>query len=145
MMKVDKIDKNIIECLKSDGRMSNNEIAARMAVSEGTVRNRIKKLTQNGFMKVRGLMDPNQIKEKQVIFIGAKVAVSKDLEKAAEAVAKLPDVNSTSVVTGRFDLIIELFTEPYDVINFICNDLGKLDSIISTESFLTLKNYNKWI
>jgi len=145
MMKVDKIDQQIIECLKLDGRVSNNEIAAKLSVSEGTVRNRIRKLTQNGFMRVKGLLDPNQIKEKQVIFIGAKVAVSKDLEKAAEAVSKLSNVNSTSVVTGRFDLIIELFTEPYAVINFICNDLGKLDSIISTESFLTLKNYDKWI
>jgi Lrp/AsnC family transcriptional regulator, regulator for asnA, asnC and gidA len=145
MMKVDKMDQKIIDCLKSDGRMPNNEIAVKLSVSEGTVRNRIRKLTKNGFMKVKGLIDPNQITEKQVIFIGAKVAVSKDLEKAAETVSKLPNVNSTSVVTGRFDLIIELFTEPYAVINFICNDLGKLDSIISTESFLTLKNYDKWI
>ena len=144
-MKIDKIDQQIIACLKEDGRVANNEIAAKLSVSEGTVRNRIRKLTSNGFMKVKGLMDPSQIKEKQVIYIGAKVSVSKDLEKTAEAVSKLPDVNSTSVVTGRFDLIIELFTEPYSVINFICNDLGKLDSIISTESFLTLKNYDKWI
>ena len=144
-MKIDEIDQQIVACLKENGRMTNNEIAAKLSVSEGTVRNRIRKLTTNGYLKVKGLVDPNQIKEKQVIYIGAKVAVSKDLEKTAEAVSRLPHVNSTSVVTGRFDLIIELLIEPFDVINFICNDLGKLDSVISTESFLTLKNYNKWI
>jgi len=144
-MKIDKIDLEIIACLNKNGRISNNEIASKLSISEGTVRNRIRKLTENNYLKVKGLINPNQITEKQVIFLGAKVSVSKDLEKAAEAVAKLPAVNSTSIVTGRFDLIIEVFLEPYAVINFLCNDLAKLDSIISTETFMTLKNYDKWI
>ena len=54
-------------------------------------------------------------------------------------------INSTSIVTGRYDLIIEVFLEPYTVITFLCNDLAKLDSIVSTETFMTLKNYDKWI
>lgn len=144
-MKIDKIDTEIINCLNKNGRISNNEIAAKLSISEGTVRNRIRKLTDNNYLKVKGLVNPNQITEKQVIFLGAKVAVSKDLEKTAVAVSKLPHVNSTSIVTGRYDLIIEVFLEPYAVITFLCNDLAKLDSIVSTESFMTLKNYDKWI
>jgi Lrp/AsnC family transcriptional regulator for asnA, asnC and gidA len=144
-MKIDTIDMEIISCLNKNGRISNNEIAAKLSISEGTVRNRIRKLTDNAYLKVKGLVNPNQITEKQVIFLGAKVAVSKDLEKTAEAVSKLPHVNSTSIVTGRFDLIIEVFLEPYAVITFLCNDLARLDSIVSTETFMTLKNYDKWI
>jgi Lrp/AsnC family transcriptional regulator, regulator for asnA, asnC and gidA len=144
-MKFDKIDRQVIACLKENGRISNNEIAAKLSVSEGTIRNRIRKLTDNGYLKVCGLINPGKIRDKQVIFLGAKVAVSKDLEKTAEAISKLPDVNATAIVTGRYDLIIEVFMEPYAVINFISQDLGKLDSIISTESFFTLKTYRKWI
>lgn len=144
-MKVDKIDIEIISCLNKNGRISNNEIAAKLSISEGTVRNRIRKLSENNYLKVKGLVNPNQITEKQVIFLGAKVAVSKDLEKTAMAVSKLEPVNATSIVTGRYDLIIEVFLEPYAVINFLCNDLAKLDSIVSTETFMTLKNYDKWI
>lgn len=135
----------IISCLNKNGRISNNEIASKLSVSEGTVRNRIRKLTENDYLKVKGLVNSNQIKEKQVIFLGAKVAVSKDLEKTAEAVSRLEHVNSTSIVTGRYDLIIEVFLEPYALITFLCNDLANLDSIVSTETFMTLQNYNKWI
>ena len=39
---MDKLDKNIIEILKSDGRVSNAEIARNLNVSEGTIRRRIK-------------------------------------------------------------------------------------------------------
>ncbi len=145
LMKVDDVDNAIIKYLEQNGRISNNEIASGLSISEGTVRNRIKKLTENNFLKVKGLINPSMVRDKRVIFLGAKVAVSKDLETAAKAVALLPNVKSTSIVTGRYDLIIEVFLEPYAVINFICNDLGKLDSIVSTESFLTLENYGKWI
>ncbi len=144
-MKIDNIDMEIISCLNKNGRISNNEIASKLSVSEGTVRNRIRKLTENDYLKVKGLVNSNQIKEKQVIFLGAKVAVSKDLEKTAEAVSRLEHVNSTSIVTGRYDLIIEVFLEPYALITFLCNDLANLDSIVSTETFMTLQNYNKWI
>ncbi|MCP4751000.1 MAG: Lrp/AsnC family transcriptional regulator [Proteobacteria bacterium] len=144
-MKIDKTDTEIISCLNKNGRISNNEIASKLSISEGTVRNRIKKLTENNYLKVKGLVNPSQIKDKQVIFLGARVAVSKDLEKTAKAVSKLPNVNATSVVAGRYDLIIEVFLEPYAVIDFISKDLGQLETIVSTESFLTLKNYNKWV
>ena len=144
-MKIDKIDMEIISCLNKNGRISNNEIAAKLSVSEGTIRNRIRKLMDNGYLKVKGLVNSAKIKEKQVIFLGAKVAVSKDLEKTAAAVSKLEQVNSTSIVTGRYDLLIEVFLEPYALINFLCNELANLDSIVSTETFMTLKNYNKWI
>ena len=88
-MRVDKIDTGILEALRENGRMANSEIAARLSVSEGTVRNRIAKLTSAGFLTVRGLVDPDMTEEKRVIFVGVKVAVSQDLERPAEAVSKL--------------------------------------------------------
>ncbi len=144
-MKIDKTDLEIVSCLNENGRMSNNEIAAKLSVSEGTIRNRIKKLTDNNYLKVKGLLNSNLIKDKQVIFLGITVAVSKDLKKTAERVSKLPQVNSTSILAGRYDLLIEVFLKPNEIIEFLSNDLAKLDSIVSTESFITLKNYNKWI
>ena len=39
---MDKLNKNIIEILKSDGRIPNAEIARNLGVSEGTIRRRIK-------------------------------------------------------------------------------------------------------
>jgi hypothetical protein len=52
-------------------------------------------------------------------------------------------VSSVSVVTGRYDLIIEVFIEPYNLINFLSNNLPTIKTIASTESFVTLNNYNK--
>lgn len=144
-MKIDKVDLNIIELLKDNGRIQNNEIAARLSVSEGTVRNRIKKLTDNGYLSIKGLVNPEQVKYKQIIFLGVQLSESKRLEEVAQFFSEIDIVSSVYVLTGRYDLLIELFLEPFNLIEFLSNEVAKINCVASTESFVTLKSYKKWI
>jgi Lrp/AsnC family transcriptional regulator for asnA, asnC and gidA len=144
-MKKDKIDDGVIELLRENGRTPNNEIAQKLSISEGTVRNRIRKLTEGNFLKVKGICNPNAVKENQLVFLGAKVAVSKDLRKTARAVSKLPYVISVTIVSGRYDLMIEVFAPHYEIISFISDNLSAIGSIVSTESFMALESTNKWV
>ena len=50
-MKLDQTDKKIIQLLGADARMSNNQMAKVIGVTEGTVRNRIQKLIENRSLK----------------------------------------------------------------------------------------------
>ena len=50
-MKLDQTDKKIIQLLGADARMSNNQMAKVIGVTEGTVRNRIQKLIKWRFSK----------------------------------------------------------------------------------------------
>ena len=104
---MDELDKKIIALLVEDGRMSNNEIARILEISEGTVRNRIRKLADAGMLKVTGLVSPDAISEKQLFFLGVKVAVSKDLSIISEKISQLQQVQSVYITTGRYDIIIE--------------------------------------
>jgi Lrp/AsnC family transcriptional regulator, regulator for asnA, asnC and gidA len=144
-MKVDEIDLKIVEVLEENGRMTNNELATRLKISEGTVRNRVKKLLENNYLSIRGHCNPELVKKKLVIFLGIKILGNKDLEKTAIAISKLPSVKSVSMVTGRYDIFAELFIKPIELVNFLRNELAKLSAVISTESFISLKNFNKWV
>ena len=144
-LKFDSTDQNIIKILQENGRTPNNEIATRLSISEGTVRNRIKKLTEHDLLKVKGLTNPDKGTEKQLIFILVKLEMTKNWKDIARDVAKLPNVKSVSMTTGRFDLIIELFIEPHNLINFLTEDLAGIGNISSTESLVTIKNINKWV
>jgi Lrp/AsnC family transcriptional regulator for asnA, asnC and gidA len=144
-LKFDDTDRNIIKILQENGRIPNNEIASRLSVSEGTVRNRIKKLTEHDLLKVKGLTNPDKGTENQLIFILVKLEMTKNWKEIARDVTKLPNVKSVSMTTGRFDLIIELFIEPHNLINFLTEDLAGVGSISSTESLVTIKNINKWV
>jgi Lrp/AsnC family transcriptional regulator for asnA, asnC and gidA len=144
-MKIDQVDLKIVEILGESGRIPNNEIAAKLSISEGTVRNRIKKLTENNFLRVKGLLNPDEGSGKQLIFILVTLVMTKNWKEVAERVSELPNVKSVSMITGRFDLVIELFIEPHNLISFLTEQLSTVGEIKSTESLVTIKNFKKWV
>ena len=142
----DGTDRKIIAMLRDDGRMTNNEIARTLKISEGTVRNRIKKLTDDGAIRITGLVNPDFLPEKHLVLLEIKVAVSKDLTRIAEKISELPGVISVYIITGRMDIMAEVFVESkFGLIEFIGTHLASVDGIASTETHVIMKHYNKWI
>jgi Lrp/AsnC family transcriptional regulator for asnA, asnC and gidA len=136
----------IITLLKDDARITNKEIAKRLEISEGTVRNRIKLLVDGGILKLAGLVSPDKDTEKHLVMLGINLSESRCLQEKAEEISKLPGVQSTSITTGRYDLLVEVLVDvKYGLIDFLSTSLSQIDGIISTESFIIMKSYNKWI
>ena len=143
---LDAIDRGIVEALREDGRTNNSVIAARLGIAEGTVRQRMRKLTEAGVVKVSALVNPEIISEHQLCMIGVKVVESQRLEATAQAVSQLPEVRSVAIVTGRYDLLVELLVDSnHGLIRFLSESLAKVSGIQSSETFLLLKTYDKWI
>ena len=143
---IDNIDKKIINILGKHGRINNKNIASQLFVSEGTIRNRIRKLTESGVLTVSGLINPNTVDDKQLVFLGIRISSSKDLEKKAEEVSELYRVQSACITSGRYDIMIEVWVDlKYGLIDFLSKQLTSIDGIDSTESFVVLKSYNKLV
>ena len=143
---IDNLDKKIINILGRHGRINNKNIASQLSVSEGTIRNRIRKLTDSGVLTVSGLINPDTVDDKQLVFLGIKISSSKDLEKKAAEVSELYKVQSACITSGRYDIIIEVWVDlRHGLIDFLSKQLTRIDGIESTESFVVLKNYNKLV
>jgi Lrp/AsnC family transcriptional regulator for asnA, asnC and gidA len=143
---LDEIDRGIIQALRADGRTNNSVIAAKLEVAEGTVRQRVRKLNEAGVLRVSALVNPEVISEHQLCMVGLKIAESHRLEASAEAVSALPEVRSVAIVTGRYDLIAEvLVASNHGLIRFLSESLAQVQGIQSSETFLLLKTYDKWI
>ena len=143
---LDAVDKKLIEVLNKDGRINNNEIARKLSISDGTVRNRIKKLADSGHLKVIGLLNPESRADKQMILLGVKACVTKDLMDKAKEISMLNGVQSVCITTGRYDFIIEVWVDvEFGLVKFLSESLASVEGIASSESFLVIKSYNKWI
>jgi len=60
-----------------------------------------------------------------------------------EEISRLKGVVSVSVVTGRYDLIVQvLFKEGYGLLEFYTEELSKVKDIQSVETFVVYKGYN---
>ena len=103
-MKIDKTNIDIIRELK-EGKKSFKVIADKLAITENTVRSRVNKLQEEGVLEICGLVDPATLPGHRTVIIGIKLSEMNLVEKGEE-ISKLKGVISTSVVTGRYDLII---------------------------------------
>ena len=144
-LKIDQIDLDIIDILQEDGRTPNNEIAARLSLSEGTIRNRITKLTKNNYLKVKGLINPSLFIDKQLVYLLVSVPLQRGWMKVGKKLSELSEVKSVSLLTGRFDILLEVFIEPSELADFITEKIGSLSEVMSTESVIVLKQFNKWV
>lgn len=144
-MQLDQTDWSIIELL-SEQYLSNNEIARRLEVSEGTVRRRIKTLQDEGVMRIKAQLDPNVMEEKQIAMVTANVTEANLLDKKARELSRLKGVTSVSILSGQFDLLIEVIIDSNrGLMRFLIDELSTVEGLSKTETFVILKSYGKYI
>lgn len=144
-MQPDEADWKIIDILRQ-GQQTNKYIAEALGFSEPMVRRRIQNLKDAGIIQVKAVLNPDVLDHQQLAVIAVKVAKSSQLEAKAKEIAQLESVLSASIVSGRYDILVELLIDSNKgLITFLTQQLAQVKGIIATESFLLLKNYNKHI
>ena len=144
-MQPDRTDWQIINLLSKQNE-TNTTIANELGVSEGTVRQRIKKLQDAGIVKIRAIRNPELLENQQLAMVTANLAESRLLDIKAKEILQLENVLSVSILSGQYDLIIEVLVDSNKgLIKFLTEQLSKVEGITKTETFLTLKSYNKWV
>ena len=140
-MKMDETNIAIIRHLR-DGRRSLREVAKVLGVSENTIRGRVRKLTEEGVLTIRGLVNPEAIPGHRIAIIGVKLGTMNLISKGEEF-SKIRGVVSVSVVTGRFDLmLVVLFNEEFRLLDFYADEVSKVKDVQSVETFIVYKGYN---
>ena len=145
-MKLDETNKAIIKEL-SNGRKAFSIIAEKIGITENTVRSRVNKLVEDGVLQISGLVNPQYIPEMQVVVMGVKLSTL-DLEDKAKEMLRLKGVISVMVVTGRYDLIVQVVTSSADdqsLLNFFKNELSKVKGISDVETFVVYQSHNYMI
>lgn len=139
MFQPDDLDLAILELLRSDGRKPYTEIAQLLQVSEGTVRNRVARLVEKGVMQIVGLIDPVRMGYDTPAMIGVTIH-NADIEEVARKIASFPEVSYLIMVSGGFDLMVEVICrDREDFTTFINQKLRKIPGVAQTQSFFILR------
>ena len=135
---MDKLNKNIIEILKSDGRIPNAEIARNLGVSEGTIRRRIKIMIEENVLNVYAAPDPKKTGYNEEALIGIQVDPNK-LDQVGESIAEHEYATWVSRTTGGFDIFTWVTVpDSKELTNFLTYFLGNLEGVNKTETFISL-------
>ncbi len=135
---LDRIDQQIVDLLRTDGRMPYREIARRLAVSESMVRKRAGKLLESGWMRILAISDPLKLGVPIVATTYASVSPNV-LEEVTDALARNEAVRYLAIGVGSRNLVVEsLHASVEDVHAFIQKELGR-EGVYESETIHVVK------
>ncbi|MEO7938187.1 MAG: Lrp/AsnC family transcriptional regulator [Burkholderiaceae bacterium] len=147
---LDVTDKRLTKLLSVDAQDSVNQLADKLQLSAPTVRARLRALIRNNTLKVVGMLNLSERPELICAIVGISANAQGHLDTLAKRIAELPFVSSVSIVTGRFDLMVEVLVEGdiQDLYRFTSEQLPRVaePGVISrSETFVVMKSQNKWV
>jgi Lrp/AsnC family transcriptional regulator for asnA, asnC and gidA len=138
--RVDELDRQIIEALQENGRESFRRIAARLGVSEGTVRARYGRMTGEGILQVVAVTNPLGLGFDQAL-VGVKTSGAPD--EIADQLSQWPEADYVVVTAGQFDLVVEVVAADRRELLDLTNRMRALDGVVSTEIFFYLEMWKQ--
>lgn len=117
---IDDMDRQLIEMLSRDARMSNRKIALELNVTEGTVRGRIKRLQQEKLMSFTAITSFD-LSEAKLAFIGIQAEIGK-LKSIADDIAEIASVTSVMITMGRFNILAICLFDDLEHLHAVASD-----------------------
>lgn len=136
----------ILKLLTRNARYTNDDIAAMLGITEAEVKNSIKELENDGFIKgYKAVVDWEKLDDAYVSAIIELNVVPKaglGFEEVAEKIMKYEQVESVYLMSGVYDLNVVVKGKTLrDIALFVSKELASIDSVTSTTTHFVLRRY----
>jgi DNA-binding Lrp family transcriptional regulator len=140
--------RRIAALLHENARMADQEIADRLAIPQPEVTKLIAEMENDGtIMGYHALVDPEAFTGNPVrAIIEVEVQPERDggFDRVARAVSRFAEVESVYLVSGRYDLRLEVVGDSLqEVAFFVASKLAPMEGIRATATHFLLKKYKE--
>lgn len=137
--KMDEKDKQIVKILKNDGRAGYGDIGAKVGLSEGAIRKRIKTLTDDGvirkFTVKIGVADGAQA----ITLLATNP--SHQTQEVSKKIQEIPNVETIYEVTGEYDIIAVIGGMNVMEVNECIEKIRRVEGIMKTNTMIILRSW----
>ena len=146
-MKLDRLDRKVLNELQRDGRISNVDLAARVNLSESACLRRVRALEQAGLIeRYVALLDQKQVGLSGTVFVHIVLRREEQSELAAfeAAIQNIPEVMECYLMTGEFDYLLRLVVSDMADFERLHNDeLTRLPGVSRVNSSVAIRTVRK--
>jgi len=129
---LDEIDYRIMEILRENARTTNSAIASHVNLTEGAVRNRIRRLVRDGVIRKFTIQtQPDQAEA--MVLIKTRTRASKEILRRIRRYA-----DRLFETAGEFDVAAHLTAKEMRIINETVDKLRSIDGVISTVTLVKI-------
>ena len=136
---LDALDHRIVAVLQENARLTNAEIAGKVASSEPTVRRRVERLLQHQIIRIVAVAPPFPLGYHIVAILGLQIDHS-FLDGIEEALRTMSEIRFAGVTLGSYDVVVEVwFHSNSELLAFLHERLSKIPGVQRIESLQVAK------
>jgi len=138
-VRVDAVDRRIVDALRADGRLSVNELAAQADVSRATAYQRLARLRETGVIRRFTVdVDPRKLGLPLAALVLVTV-VQHAWREVGDRLRRLPGVEWLALSTGSFDYVLLVRAPDVDHLrDVILDGLQAMPEVQSAQTLLLL-------
>jgi Lrp/AsnC family leucine-responsive transcriptional regulator len=131
-------DRKILRILQQEGRITNQELAARCGMSPSACLERLRRLRERGYiLGYAALLNPDKLGQPLLIFIEIMLdrTTGDVFREFAEAVRERPEIVECHMVAGGFDYLLKLRMPDMATYRSFLATLAEMPGVRETRSY----------
>jgi len=136
---MDEKDRKIIKLLKDDARAGYGEIGAKVGLSEGAVRKRIKTLSDEGVIR-KFTVKIGVAEGAQAITLLA-INPAHPTQEVSKKIQAILNVETTYEVSGEYDIVAVISGMNMTEVNECIEKIRTVDGIMKTNTMIVLRSW----
>ncbi len=111
MVKLDAIDRRLLELLQNDSKVNIKEVAAQLNMTKTPIYERIKRFDKEQIIeKYVAVINPQKVSNSMVVFCSVSLESQKleEIKKFSEAIKKIPEVMECYLMGGANDFLLKV-------------------------------------
>ncbi|HHC6546491.1 TPA: leucine-responsive transcriptional regulator Lrp [Vibrio parahaemolyticus] len=139
---LDRIDRNILNELQKDGRISNVELSKRVGLSPTPCLERVRRLERQGYITgYTALLNPQFLDASLLVFV--EITLNRGapdvFEQFNSAVQKLDDIQECHLVSGDFDYLLKTRVSDMGAYRRLGDTLLRLPGVNDTRTYVVME------
>ena len=141
---MDDVDLQILSELSNDASISVPRLSKKIDVNSSVVYSRIKRLVKRKLIE-RFTIDVNDAELGYEVKALTGINIdTKQRDNVIEQLFKIDGVREVAEVTGRFDILVTMYSRSLDQMHkMVSEKIGRVEGIQSSESFIEMKSRTK--
>lgn len=141
-LKLDEVDKKILEILQSNARITNAQLSKEIGLSPAPTLERVKKLENSGIIKsYHAKLDTKRIGQGVQTFVQVvlKGYNKKNMDLFLEAINRIPEVTECHHITGSGDFILKVISKDIESYqNLMLEKISVIEVVDSLQTMVVL-------
>ncbi|MEJ6566329.1 MAG: AsnC family transcriptional regulator [Flavobacteriales bacterium] len=139
-MKLDKLDKQILQFLVKDARQPFTEIAKDLMVSPGTIHVRVKKMEQMGVIKSTSIsVDYAKLGFGFIAYVGLFTTRSLASPEIIVKLREIPEITVAHLATGKYGIFCKIRCKDASHAKDVIFKINDVEGVENTESMISLE------